>query len=83
MGSQSQPSFARFEGEGVGETPGDAVGDAVGDAEETGVGVGVGVWGGVGVGEGVGVVFILTPLFQINFFPDLIQVNFNEPTTWV
>ena len=42
-----------------------------------GVGEGVGVGVGVGVGEGVGigVAFLAaTPLFQINFFPDLMQV---------
>jgi len=44
-----------------------------------GVGVGVGVAVGVGVGIGVGVgvgvaVLTATPLFQINFFPDLMQV---------
>jgi hypothetical protein len=40
-----------------------------------GVGVGVSVGVGVGVGEGVGVAFLTaTPLFQTNFFPDLMQV---------
>ena len=40
-----------------------------------GVGVGVAVGVGVGVGEGIGVAFFTaTPLFQTNFFPDLIQV---------
>jgi hypothetical protein len=38
-----------------------------------GVGVGVGVAVGVGVGVGVAVL-TATPLFQINFFPDLMQV---------
>jgi len=47
----------------------------VGIGAGVGVGVGVGVGIGVGVGEGEGVAFFTaTPLFQINFFPDLIQV---------
>jgi len=42
-----------------------------------GVGVGVGVGFGAGVGVGLGVVLTTpTPLFQINFLPDLMQVNF-------
>ena len=31
---------------------------------------------GVGVGAGVGVGFIMTPLFQTNFCPDLMHLNF-------
>jgi hypothetical protein len=38
-----------------------------------GVGVDVGVDDGVGVGVGVGFLTV-TPLFQTNFFPDLIHV---------
>ena len=39
------------------------------------VGEGEGVGDGVGVGEGVGVAFLtVTPLFHINFLPDLMQV---------
>jgi hypothetical protein len=40
-------------------------------------GVGVAVTEGVAVGDGVGVTFtvIVTPLFQINFFPDFTHVN--------
>ena len=46
-----------------------------------GVGLGVGLGVGIGVGLGVGemagaAVLIATPLFQTNFFPDLIQVYF-------
>jgi hypothetical protein len=60
-----------------------------GDAEVEGVGVDVadGIDVGDGVGVGVGVMddevagegscfFKGVPLFHINFFPDLIQVNF-------
>ena len=43
------------------------------------IGVGVGV--GVGVGDGVGVGLTATPLFQTNFFPDLMQVKVLFPTT--
>ena len=42
--------------------------------------VGVGATSGIGVGEGVDVGFTtgtaFTPLFQTNFFPDLMQVYF-------
>ena len=52
---------------------------AEGVGEGVGVGVAVGVGEGVGVGVGVGVAtgtgfFTATPLFQINFLPDLTQV---------
>jgi hypothetical protein len=51
------------------------VGEGDGDGEAVGVGVGVGEAVGVGVGEAVGVgFFMLTPLFQTNFLPDLTQV---------
>ena len=51
------------------------VGVGVGVGDGVGVGEGVGVGVGEGVGEGVGVTFLTaTPLFQINFFPDLMQV---------
>ena len=40
-----------------------------------GVGVGVGVTVGVGVGVGVGADFLTaTPLFQVNFLADFVQV---------
>jgi hypothetical protein len=56
---------------GVGEGDGEAVG--VGVAEAVGVGVAEAV--GVGDAELVGVgFFMLTPLFQTNFLPDLTQV---------
>ena len=44
------------------------------DVIELGEGVGDGECVDVGDGEGLGF-FIATPLSQINFFPDLIQVN--------
>ena len=53
----------------MGVAVGDAVGVAVGDA----VGVAVGDAVGVGVGAGFA---IATPLFQINFLPDFMQVYF-------
>jgi hypothetical protein len=40
------------------------------------VGFVVEVGAGVGVGVGVGVEVVATPLFQTNFLPDLMQVNF-------
>jgi len=56
-------------GDGVGVGVGDGVGVGVGD------GVGVGVGDGVGVGVEVGVgFFTTTPLFQTNFFPNLMHV---------
>ena len=56
-----------------GDGDGEAVGVGVGVGEAVGVGVGEAV--GVGVGEAVGVgFFMLTPLFQTNFLPDLTQV---------
>jgi hypothetical protein len=71
---------------------GDGVGVRVGVAVTVGVGLGVGSTIGVGVGVGevdevgveddVGVELgdlIATPLFQTNFFPDFIQVNFLPP----
>jgi len=53
----------------------------MGEAVSVGVGVGVGVREGVGVGigdcEGVRTgLLTTTPLFQTNFFPDLLHVNF-------
>ena len=51
----------------VGIEVGDEVGDGEGDGDEVGVGE------GVGVGDGS---FTTTPLFQTNFLPDLMQVNF-------
>jgi len=45
---------------------------AVGDEDGDAVGVGVGIEVGVGVWVRV---FTGTPLFQINFLPDLTQVN--------
>jgi hypothetical protein len=54
---------------GVGLGVGVAVGVGVGE------GVAVGVGEGVAVGVGEGVAFLTAmPLFQTNFFPDLIQV---------
>ena len=58
-----------------------ALGVGIGDGDTDGAGVGnaVGDWVGVGVGvDGdPGAAFLTTmPLFQINFFPLLIQVNF-------
>ena len=51
------------------------VGVGEGDGEAVGVGVGVGEAVGVGDAELVGVgFFMLTPLFQTNFLPDLTQV---------
>ena len=50
----------------------------VGIGVEIGVGIGevVGEVVGVGVGDAMTVGFLTaTPLFQTNFFPDLIQVN--------
>ena len=38
---------------------------------------------GFGLSEGVGVVLIETPLFQINFFPDLTHVYLKLATTFV
>ena len=66
----------KFEG-GVGSTNVDTVG----------LGEGEGLGDGVEVGEGVEVIMgtgfgITTPLFQISFFPDLIQVNLKPFTTW-
>ena len=50
-------------------------GVGVGIGVGVGVGVGIGVGVGVGVGEGISVAFFTaTPLFQTNFFPDLMQV---------
>ena len=56
----------------VGFGDGESVGSAVfvGFGEGDGVGVGSGAFVGVGVATG----FIATPLFQINFFPLLMQV---------
>jgi hypothetical protein len=47
--------------------------DFVGVGVGIGAGVGIGVGAGVGVGVGVGF-FRTTPLFQTNFFPDLMHV---------
>lgn len=61
--------------EGIGK--GVDVGEGVGVGGGVGVGVGVGLGAGVGIGLGVGVAFLTTtPLFQSNFFPDLMQVYF-------
>jgi hypothetical protein len=61
----------------------DGVAEGVGVAEGEGVAEGVGVAEGEGVAEGFGVaegdgagLETSTPLFQTNFFPDLMQVNF-------
>ena len=54
-----------------GTSVGEGVGVGVGEGVGVGVGVGEGV--GVGVGEGVGLA-TGTPLFQTNFFPDLVHV---------
>ena len=49
----------------------------VGVGVGTGVGVGVGSTGlKTGLGDGFGAALIATPLFQISFLPDLMQVNF-------
>ena len=57
-------------GVGVGVGVGASLGDGVGVGVSLGEGVGVGVLlGGATTG-------IFTPLFQINFLPDLTQVNF-------
>ena len=57
--------------------PDPMLGNSIGLVVGVGVGVGVtlGVGVGVALGVGVGVTFFTaTPLFQINFFPDLTQV---------
>ena len=54
---------------------GEGVGVGVGDADAEGVGVTTDVGVAVGVGDLVGTgFFMLTPLFQTNFLPDLTQV---------
>lgn len=53
-------------------------GFAVGVGDEVGIGAGISVVDAVGAG-----LFTTTPLSQINFFPDLMQVNFLLPTIWV
>ena len=59
----------------VGSVGGTNFGIGVGVGVDVGVGVGVGVGVDVGVDVGVGVGFLtVTPLFQTNFFPDLIHV---------
>ena len=63
-------------------------GSSVGTALAIEVGVGDGLAFGVAVATGVGVVAgfgvaIFAPLLQINFFPDLTQVNLKEFRTWV
>ena len=60
---------------------GEAVGEAIGEALRVGVAgdvVVIGVADGVTevLDEGVGVTVTATPLFQTNFFPDLMQVYF-------
>jgi hypothetical protein len=65
--------FASGVGVGVGE--GVTVGVGVGVAVGVGATVGVGEVAGVGVAEGTGTE-TFTPLFQINFLPDLTHVNF-------
>ena len=53
----------------------------VGVGVAVGVGVGVGSTGlNTGIGDGFGAALTATPLFQISFLPDLIQVNFLLPT---
>jgi len=73
------PIFVQIEPSAGNETCGVGVGLGDGDA----VGVGVGMAEGVGVGSvglktgfisGLSAAFTETPLFQINFLPDLIQV---------
>ena len=56
--------------------------DGVGLGVEVGVGVAEGVGAGVATGVGVGLE-TATPLFQTNFFPDLMQVNFFPPNVAV
>jgi hypothetical protein len=62
----------------VGRDVGDLVGDAagVGDADLVGDGAGVGADVGFGDGTWLTALLIIIPLFQINFLPDLMQVNF-------
>ena len=62
---------------GVGEalTVSDGVGLAEGDALVMAVGVGLTEGDALAVAIGVEVDLISTPLFQTNFFPDLMQVN--------
>jgi hypothetical protein len=56
--------------------------DAIGVA--AGEGSGVGSTGFIsGLADGFGAGLIATPLFQINFEPDLMQVNFLPPDTEV
>ena len=55
---------------GVGEALGVALGVGFGVSNTFGEVLGVGIAVGIGFG-----VFTFTPLFQINFFPDLMQVN--------
>jgi hypothetical protein len=61
----------------VGRDVGDLVGDAAGVGDADLVGDGVGAADSVGDGDGW-LLELLTaiPLFQINFLPDLMQVNF-------
>jgi hypothetical protein len=60
-------ALALGEGIGDGDTDGAGVGNAVGDWVDVGVGVD---------GDPGDAFLATTPLFQINFFPLLIQVNF-------
>jgi hypothetical protein len=63
------------------------VGEGVGEGAFVDVGSGLLLWDadGDGVTAGVDFVidFIFTPLFQINFWPDLMQVNFRFAETLV
>jgi hypothetical protein len=68
----------------------EGTGVSVGDGTEVGVGVATGM--GVGVGStgfntgfrfGFGAAFTATPLFQMSFLPDLMQVNFFPPAVAV
>lgn len=52
-----------------------AVGEIIMLGVELGDGIGVGICDEIGVGE-TAFFGSTTPLFQINFFPDLTQVNF-------
>jgi predicted anti-sigma-YlaC factor YlaD len=53
----------------------EGIGVGVGDGDEVGAGIGsTGLK--TGLAEGFGAALIATPLFQISFLPDLMQVNF-------
>ena len=57
-----------------------ALGEALGVALGS---TGAGLETAVAVGVGVGLVATVTPLFQVSFAPDLVQVYFFPATVWV